>query len=156
MILQDKLRALYQRFISLKGEPAEIARGMALGVLVGITPTIPFHTGLIVFLGIAFRQNIAAAYISSWLVSNPITIPILYISQYRLGRFLLGMEGGGFQFADYSIGVIAAAGRDILVPLLVGGICMAPLFAVPAYFISRYLVEKIRKRGLMSTKRNEL
>ncbi len=146
MILQDKLRELYLRFISLKGAPEEIARGMAIGVFVGVTPTIPFHTGLIVLIGLLFRQNISAAYISSWIVSNPLTIPILYLFQYRLGRFLLGMEGSGFQFDDYSIRAIATSGREIIVPLLVGGICMTPFFAVPAYFISLYFIKKLRKK----------
>ena len=147
MIIQDKLRDFYRRFLSLQGNPAEIAMGMAIGVFVGVTPTIPFHTALIVLIGITFRQNISAGYLVSWLVSNPVTIPILYLSQYRLGRFLLGMGENGFIFNDYSLRVLAtAAGREIVVPLLVGGICMAPFFAVPAYFISRYFVEKIRKR----------
>lgn len=152
MMIQERLRDIYRRFISLEGDPAELARGMAIGVLVSVTPTIPFHTALIVVIGLLFRQNISAAYISSWIVSNPVTIPILYLSQYKLGRFLLGMEGGGFQFDDYSLKTIAAAGRQILVPLLLGGLCMAPFFAVPAYFIARYLIGKIRKRGTMSTK----
>jgi|SRR3989339_155136 len=145
MILQDKLRDFYRQFISLQGDPAEIALGMAIGVFVGVTPTIPFHTALIVLIGITFRQNIAAAYLASWVVSNPLTVPILYLSQYKLGRFLLGMGGGCFQFDDYSLRVLAATGREIVVPLLVGGICMAPFFAVPAYFICRYFVRKIRK-----------
>jgi len=153
MIIQDKLREFYRRFLSLQGDPAEIARGMAIGVLVSITPTIPFHTALIVLIGVVFRQNISAAYISSWIVSNPVTIPILYLSQYKLGRFILGMEGSGFQFDDYSLRVIAAAGREIVLPLLVGGVCMAPFFAVPAYFISRYLIGKVRRRGFMSKRR---
>ncbi|MHB8092209.1 MAG: DUF2062 domain-containing protein [Syntrophales bacterium] len=146
MIIQDKLRDFYRRFLSLQGDPGEIAMGMAIGVFVSITPTIPFHTALIVLIGITFRQNILAAYIVSWLVSNPLTIPLLYLSQYKLGRFILGMGGSGFQFNDYSLRVLASAGREILVPLLVGGICMAPFFAVPAYFIARYFVSKIRKR----------
>lgn len=152
MMIQGKLREFYRRFLSLQGDPAEIARAMAIGVLVSITPTIPFHTALIVLIGVVFRQNISAAYISSWIVSNPVTIPILYLFQYKLGRFILGMEGSGFQFDDYSLRAIAAAGREIVLPLLVGGVCMAPFFAVPAYFISRYLIGKVRRRRSMSSK----
>lgn len=147
MIFQDKIRHFYKTFISLKGDPAEIATGMAIGVFVSTTPTIPFHTAIIVLIGIIFRRNIAAAYLSSWIVSNPLTIPVLYVSQYKLGRLILGLEGGGFHFQDYSLRAIAALGTEVVMPLLVGGICMAPFFAIAGYFISLHFIRKIRKRG---------
>ena len=147
MIPKRRFRILYERFISLKGEPSQIAVGIALGVFVGVTPTIPFHTAIIVFLGLLFRQNITAAYLGSWLISNPLTIPLFYLSQYELGRFLLGMERCRFELADYSMGAIAALGWEILLPLLTGGILMAPFFALPAYFITRRLITSIRARS---------
>jgi uncharacterized protein (DUF2062 family) len=147
MILMRRFRIFYERFISLKGEPAQIATGLAIGVFVGVTPTIPFHTVLIVLLGLLFRQNITAGYLGSWMISNPLTIPLLYLSQYELGRFLLGMERCRFELADYSLGAIAALGWKILLPLLAGGILMAPFFALPTYFIARRLITSIRARG---------
>jgi len=147
MIPKRRFRILYERFISLKGEPSQIAVGIALGVFVGVTPTIPFHTVIIVLLGLLFRQNITAAYLGSWLISNPLTIPLFYLSQYELGRFLLGMERCRFELADYSMGAIAALGWEILLPLLTGGILMAPFFALPAYFITRRLITSIRARS---------
>jgi uncharacterized protein len=146
MILKGRFRLFYEKFISLKGEPSQVASGLALGVFVGVTPTIPFHTALIILLGLLFRRNITAGYLGSWLISNPLTIPLLYVSQYELGRFLLGMERCRFELADYSMGTIAALGWQILLPLLAGGILMAPIFAVPAYFIARRLIASVRER----------
>jgi uncharacterized protein len=146
MILKKKVRYFYERLISLQGQPAQIAAGLAIGVFVGVTPTIPFHTVIIILVGLLFRQNITAAYLGSWIISNPLTIPLFYISQYELGRFLLGMEHCRFEFTDYSMSAIAAMGWQILLPLLTGGILMAPFFAVPAYFITRRLVTSIRAR----------
>jgi uncharacterized protein (DUF2062 family) len=147
MILKRRIRIFYERFISLKGEPAHIAAGLAIGVFVGVTPTIPFHTVIIVFLAFLFRQNITAGYLGAWMISNPLTIPLFYISQYELGRFLLGMERCRFELADYSMSGIAALGWKILLPLLAGGILMAPFFALPAYFITRRLITSIRARS---------
>ena len=144
MILKKRFRDFYERFISLQGQPAQIAAGLAIGVFVGVTPTIPFHTVIIVLVGLLFRQNITAAYLGSWIISNPLTIPLFYVSEYELGRFLLGMEHCRFEFTDYSMSAIAATGWVILLPLLTGGILMAPFFAVPAYFIMRRLVTSIR------------
>jgi uncharacterized protein len=147
MVLMKRLRIYYDRFISLKGEPASIAAGFAIGVFVGVTPTIPFHTAMIVFLALVFRQNITAAYLGTWLISNPLTIPLLYLSQYQLGRFLLGIGPHHLDLTDYSLSAIAAAGWQVLLPLLSGGIIMAPFFAVPAYYLSRRLISAARAKG---------
>jgi uncharacterized protein len=147
MILRKRFRNFYERFISLQGDPAPIAAGFAMGVFVGVTPTIPFHTAIILLIGFLFRQNITAAYLGSWLISNPLTIPLFYLSQYEVGRFLLGMEHCRFELADHSLGAIAALGWKILLPLLTGGILMAPFFAVPAYFIAHRLITSFRARS---------
>ena len=65
MILNKRFQTFYEKFISLKGEPAQIAAGLAIGIFVGVTPTIPFHTGIIVLIGLLFRQNITAGYLGS-------------------------------------------------------------------------------------------
>ena len=140
MILETKIRKFYDQCIGLKGEPKAIAFGLAIGVFVGVTPTIPFHTAIIVIIGFLFRQNITAAYIGSWIISNPVTIPLLYLSQYELGRILLGIAPYEFALTEYTLTGIAALGWQTLLPLLTGGVIMAPLFAVPAYFISRRLI----------------
>jgi uncharacterized protein (DUF2062 family) len=146
MIFKTRIRSFYETFISLKGRPGPIAAGLAMGVFVGVTPTIPFHTVIIVLLGLLFRQNITAAYLGSWMISNPVTIPLFYFLQYQLGRHLLGMAPCRFELADYSLGSITQLGAQILIPLLTGGIIMAPFFALPAYFISRRLIAALRAK----------
>jgi uncharacterized protein (DUF2062 family) len=147
MFLKKRFKTFYERFISLKGEPREIAAGFAIGVFVGVTPTIPFHTAIIVMICLLFRKNITAACLGSWIISNPLTVPLFYLSQYELGRILLGVERCQFILNDYYLKAIASLGWQILLPLLTGGLVMAPFFAVPAYFMTCRLVEGIRARG---------
>jgi uncharacterized protein (DUF2062 family) len=146
MILEKRIRTFYERFISLKGEPAHIAAGLAIGVFVGVTPTIPFHTAIIVLICFLFRKNITAGYLGVWIISNPLTVPLLYVSQYEFGRFLMGMERSRFELPDYTLGSITVLGWEILLPLLTGGILMAPFFAVPAYFVAHRLITAVRTR----------
>jgi uncharacterized protein (DUF2062 family) len=75
MAIKDRIRDFYTRFLSLSGGPEEIARAMALGVFIGATPTIPFHTALVMVSCLTFRQNITAAILGATIVSNPLTIP---------------------------------------------------------------------------------
>jgi len=144
MILKKRVREFYNKFISLTGEPRQIAAGFAIGVFVGVTPPIPFHTVLIIIIGGILRRNITAAYLGSWLISNPLTIPLFYVSQYEIGRHVLGMDHCRFELPDYSLSTIADMGSEVLVPLLAGGILMAPFFAIPAYFVTRRMITTLR------------
>jgi hypothetical protein len=146
MNFRVKLKKFYRQFISLKGEPRTIALGMAMGVFVGVMPLIPFHTILIVLLGIIFRKNITSAYLGSWVISNPLTIPIFYLTEYQLGKFCMGNHYHSVVLTNYSLWSIINMGWDIAFPLLIGGLILAPLFAVPAYFITHRFILLIRKK----------
>ena len=141
----DKLKAFYEQFISLKGEPKSIATGMAMGVFIGATPTIPFHTGLIILSGIIFRKNIASAILGSLVISNPLTIPFFYISEYKLGRYILRSDHFQIVFTDYSQWNVVSMGWRVAVPLLTGGVIVAFFFGILAYFITYRLLLMVRK-----------
>ena len=66
------------------------ARGLALGIFIGMTPTMGAQ---IVLTGIAsclLRVNIPIALAGS-LITNPFTAPIIYPLQYKLGVWLVGV-----------------------------------------------------------------
>ncbi|MFP4616485.1 MAG: DUF2062 domain-containing protein [Thiohalospira sp.] len=65
-----------------------LAGGIALGMFVGLTPTVGFQTPLVLFGAIGFRVNFALAFLALW-VSNPLTTPLLYWGFNRLGALLL-------------------------------------------------------------------
>jgi uncharacterized protein len=144
--MKRRIRHFHRQFVSLKGDPRRIALGVAIGVFIGVTPTIPFHTALIVAVSALFRQHVTAAYLGSWFISNPLTIPIFYLFQYETGRFLLGAERCALALPDYSLTTLANLGWHILLPLQVGGLLFAPLFAVPAYLFTRRLMAARKAR----------
>ena len=55
------LRLLYLRLMRLKGQPGEVAGGMAIGVFVGMTPTVPLHTVLAVSIAYLLKKSKLAA-----------------------------------------------------------------------------------------------
>ena len=146
-MIRRKLKEFYNCFLSLNGEPRELAAAMAIGIFIGVTPTIPFHTAMIIAAGVLFKQNITAGYLGSWLISNPVTIPVLYFCQYELGSIILGLQKSAWALNDYSLEGVMNLGWYILFPLLIGGIIMAPFFAVPAYFLARRFVVVLRERN---------
>ncbi|TSA55045.1 MAG: DUF2062 domain-containing protein [Planctomycetaceae bacterium] len=143
---KKRVKDFYTQFISLKGHPRELAAGVAIGVFIGVTPTIPFHTLMIIVFSVLLRKNITAGILGSAIVSNPFTIPFFYTVEYYLGK--LFVDGNQYQFTlnDYAVYNIINMGRNVACPLLIGGIILAPLFAIPAYFITHRALLAVRKK----------
>ncbi len=142
---KKRIKDFYTQFISLKGHPREIAAGMAIGVFIGVTPTIPFHTLMIIFFSILLRNKITAGILGSAIISNPFTIPFFYTLEYYLGK--LFVDGNNYQFTlnDLAVYNIVNMGYNVACPLLIGGFILAPLFAVLAYFITYRTMMAVRK-----------
>lgn len=62
-----------------------IARGVAVGLFVGLTPTVGVQTLLMIAGCVLLRGNFPAAFLVSW-VSNPLTMAPLYFAFNALGR----------------------------------------------------------------------
>jgi hypothetical protein len=144
--IKNLLKSFYKKFITLKGDPGKIAMGMAIGIFIGVTPLVPFHTVLIICICYLSRQNITAAYLGSWIISNPLTMPFFYYGEYCLGKKLFGLPSCHMVFNDYSFLTILQQGWKVCLPLISGGMMLAPFFAVPAYFLTYRLIIALRHR----------
>ncbi|NOX35380.1 MAG: DUF2062 domain-containing protein [Deltaproteobacteria bacterium] len=88
-MFKKKIAFFVEKIKKLNGDPHYVAFGMAIGVFVSITPTIPFHTILAVTLAILLKASKPAALIGVW-VSNPFTVVFLYLASYKVGHFFFG------------------------------------------------------------------
>ena len=138
------IRAFMGRAKKLQGDPHYVAMGMAIGVFVSITPTIPFHTVAAVALAFVLRGSKPAAAIGVWF-SNPVTIPVFYLGSYKAGMFLLG-KSIPFDAKYESISELLKLGLDVTVAMIVGGAILGILPGIAAYFITRTIFAKIRSR----------
>ena len=68
----------------------ELAKGLALGLFIGCTPTMGVQIVLCGVIAFMLRVNVPVALLGS-LVSNPLTAPILYPLEYKLGVWLVGI-----------------------------------------------------------------
>lgn len=64
-----------------------LARGVAVGVFIGLTPTVGMQTLLMLGACLLLRANFPAAFVASW-ISNPFTIAPMYFAFGVLGRML--------------------------------------------------------------------
>jgi len=89
MRLKQKIKQLFDCFKKIKGDPHYVALGMAIGVFISATPTMPFHTVIAIALAFVLRGSKPAAAIGVWFC-NPVTIPFLYFWSYKVGMFVIG------------------------------------------------------------------
>lgn len=137
-------REFIDRVKKLEGDPHFVAMGLAIGVFISITPTIPFHTVIAVFLAIIFRGSKAAAALGVWF-SNPVTAPIFYWGSYKLGMYLLGNRVP-FDVKYESILELLDLGMDVTIAMIAGGIILGILPGIASYFITRKIITTIRLR----------
>jgi len=139
---KQNLKTFYLRVRSLQGDPHYVAMGMAVGVFVAFTPTIPFHTILTIALAFVFRGSKPAALIGSWL-NNPLTFPAFYYGSYKMGILMLGHNVPMTLKYDNIKGLLTHGG-DVAVAMIAGGVLLGILPAVGAYFLTFHLFRKIR------------
>lgn len=139
-----RLKALYVKFKALNGDPHYVAMGMAIGVFVAVTPTIPFHMTIAVAMAFVLKASKTAALIGVWF-SNPITIPPLYYGSYKLGMLMLG-RSNGVDPSVLSLLELSKHGLDITIAMIIGGAVLGILPAIGAYFVTRNFFRKLRAR----------
>jgi uncharacterized protein (DUF2062 family) len=137
-------REFFDRVKNLEGDPHFVAMGLAIGVFIGITPTIPFHTVLAVSLAIFLRGSKAAAALGVW-CSNPVTAPIFYWGSYKVGMYLLG-NPAPFDVKYESILELLNLGMDVTIAMIAGGLILGMLPGIATYFITRKVIATIRLR----------
>ncbi|MEJ2470140.1 MAG: DUF2062 domain-containing protein [Desulfuromonadales bacterium] len=135
-IRQIKLNLV--RFVRLRGLPEEIAKGVALGIFIGMTPTFGFQMVIALVFAYLLRENRLAAVLGVW-VTNPVTAPVIYAIEYEIGRILLSLPRASLP-SELTWGAYAHLGWDILYPLWVGGLLAGVLLGALSYFVTLRLL----------------
>ncbi len=145
MKLERTLRYLYLRFVRIRREPEEIARGLAVGVFAGLTPLIGFHMLLALALALAFRGNKFTAVLSSW-VGNQVTLSFVFLLEYRIGRWILGPGPAGMQKLSLYPGKIFQASWSVFYPIMLGSLVFGLAAAITVYFVSVPMIRAAQRR----------
>ena len=144
--IKRKLRFVYLKIIRLGDPPEIIARGAALGVLMGILPT--FGLGGLLSLGLAFvlRANKAAAILGS-LVMNPVTSPFFWGISAALGSFIMREDR-----AELLRRLHGVNGENILKNIgwftavyMTGNVIISAVFTVISYYLVKIWVTEHRR-----------
>jgi uncharacterized protein (DUF2062 family) len=145
-------REFIDRVKKLHGDPNYVAMGMAIGVFVSITPTIPFHTVIAITLAFVLKGSKPAAAIGVWFC-NPVTAPLFYLGSYKVGMLILG-KSAPFDAKYESVLELMKLGMDVTAAMITGGVVLGILPGIATFFITRKIITKIRLRRKSATDDN--
>lgn len=149
----------YTKILRQAGEPSYIARGVALGLLVGWVIPMGFQIVIVLPLAFVFRAAKIPAIVFTF-VSNHFTVFFLYPLQCWLGSLVLR---GGLTYdslADMMKKIIAALekasmreaweqfstlGMQVITAFFAGGLLLGVPSAVLGYFVTLCLVRRYRR-----------
>lgn len=153
------------RFMRLRGSPYSLAMGAAVGVFIGISPTVPLHTVAIIGITLLMRVSTISALIAGAVVCNPLTMAPQYYLCWKAGNMILPdrltwnriqevliiLKDSGFMESLRSISHLS---KDAIAVMLTGGFVIGLPLAVLCYFLSfRFFVrlrEKKRQKHLLN------
>ncbi len=143
---RERLSQMLVRMRALEGTPHYIALGTALGIFVSITPIIPLQTVVAIALAFLVRGSKSAAVLGTWL-SNPLTIPVVYYANYKLGCTLMGVQKtvDGIAFGSFS--QLMELGLEVTWAMIVGGVVIGAILGLMAYFVTFRIFIIIRRRA---------
>ncbi len=130
------------RLVRLQASPDEIAKGVALGIFIGMTPTFGFQMAIAVFFAFLLKENKLAAALGVW-ITNPVTAPFIYALEYETGRLLLGM-GRAHLPGEFAFSSLTSLGWEVLLPLCLGSLIHGILCAGLSFALTLRLIPTVR------------
>ncbi|HCK53699.1 MAG TPA: hypothetical protein DIC23_10825 [Planctomycetaceae bacterium] len=152
-------RRLVRRLLSLDDSPHAIALGTAIGMFVGMTPTVGIQMILIVTIAAVtrplFHFNRVAGLITVY-ISNPITIMPLYAAFYYTGTLVVEAPMTPAEFQEQFelaldrswLDPLRFIFQEVAWPMIAGSLLIAIATSMPTYPIVRRLV--VARRRLAS------
>jgi len=158
---RDKIKGFVVWLMMLNDTPHSIAMGVAVGIFIGLTPTVGVQMLLVVAVSLFIRCNRTVGCAMVWL-TNPLTMVPIYFANYMVGTWVLRIAplkidvfGRKITDAFHHVywherlsAMVRAMGRlalDLAGPLWLGSVLVGGLLALPAYFVVRKGVVAYRR-----------
>jgi uncharacterized protein (DUF2062 family) len=137
----------------LPGTPEYIAKGMAIGAAMSMTPFVGFHIVMGTFFCWLLRGSIVAMLLGTVLTGNIWTLPVIWIGTYKLGHLMLGhfhataagAMRAGLVPEKFSMELLLHNPMRLLVPMTLSGVPLALLAGAATYYLTLQLVRRYKK-----------
>ena len=124
-----------------------VSKAVMIGLFVAFIP-MPLQAFPILMMRFVVRFNVPIA-VAMILITNPLTMPFVYLGEYKIGAFILGSESIS---PELSLAWFQHHIGDIAAPLYTGTLVMSTVVSVSAYCLIQRLwihsVRSLRRRDL--------
>ena len=146
-------RDLLRTILTLDDSPHHVALGVAIGMFIGLTPTVGVQMLVVITLAFLTRRlfefNRLAALLTVY-VTNPITTLPIYWFNYEIGTYFVDGQmtyeafGAVFEYHSLATWWDAVCGLFLKIgaPLIVGSLIVATVVSLPTYPVMYWLVSK--------------
>ena len=145
------------KLIRLRDNPKSLAMGVAIGLLIGISPTIPFHTIAIIGVTLLMRVSTISGLLAATVVCNPLTMAPLYYLCWLAGNFILPGRLSWERIKEVlhlvtnesfmdSIHILSSLSFNAVLVMLTGGFVIGIPAAIAGYYYSLRFFVKIREK----------
>lgn len=147
----DMVKKILARFSSLfkvNDTPKSIAKGFALGTLIGMFPVPGIQVVISVLLASLLKWNKIAASIAVF-NTNLVTGPFIFALNYAVGRWLLDLHPDFTipnEFGVETLKLFLTAGKDVLYSLWFGGLVLGLPFSFLSYYVILWFFKKRRRK----------
>lgn len=124
--LLPAIQKFYRNFLKLRGDPREIALGFALGLFIGMSPSMGFQMVIAAAVAAFLKWDIISAAMGVW-ITNPLTAPFIYFLTYFVGSKIYGTSKVYNLPDEITVPVvkeILAKSPGIFYSLTIGGIAL--------------------------------
>lgn len=140
-----RVRKLLRVTGCMETHPRGIARGVAVGIMVALTPIFGFQMLGIVLGCTLMRANFLAAFLASW-ISNPFTIAPLYWSYHLIGKAIFS----GVPLFGTSQPYMQGLGDEIIFVALGSVVVVIPC-TILSYWLAYRMAHRIALRRQQKT-----
>jgi uncharacterized protein (DUF2062 family) len=137
----DKIKLIFY----VKDPPWKIALTFSIGLFIGMSPFIGFHTVIAIGVAILFRLNKVVILLATYF-TNPWTIvPIYTFSTFIGARILHNEIKINIDWAHITLSEIAKNTREVLLPFIFGTLVVGFISSVLSYIIIYAVLTKRRR-----------
>jgi len=140
----DRMRIKIQKILLLDCPPNRIAMAAAIGVAIGFSPYIGFHTVLAIGISFVFNLPLYPLIVGAY-ITNPLTFIPIYTACYKLGEWVTGQTAEiPLNFSDMSLKTVMTTAKSFVYPFFTGAHLLGLILGVIAYILTYYLVKKYK------------
>ena len=139
------------RLARLPASNYAISSGFACGAMVSFTPLLGFHFIIAIVFAYLIRGNFIAALFGT-VIGNPITFPFIWGLIYKIGTYFTNTKLEKITH-EINFDMIMDQTYEIFLPMLIGGIIIAPLVWIITYYVVYSFITSYKKRKNKKNKR---